>query len=81
MLEIIENLTSEQNSISNNFYQLPSIEEEEIEAEKTVNIKSIEGLLKNKDFLKNFFNYLDSQYPNLKANFEYLVHLKGFINN
>lgn len=74
VIDIIESFPTNEESKENQFYKLPSIEEEEgdIIPEKECCLQRVRRCLKTKDFIKKLLVYFDLQYPNLKANFEYL---------
>jgi len=56
-----------------NFYSLPPIEDDEIETEEeSASEVSYNKFFEDKGNIIKFIKYLDSKYPNLRGNFEYL---------
>lgn len=65
-----------------NFYSLPPIEDDEIETEEeSASEVSYNKFFEDKGNIIKFIKYLDSKYPNLRGNFEYLVIFQEFLNN
>lgn len=63
-----------------NFYSLPPIQDDEIETEEEcASEASYNKFLEDKTNIPKFIKYLDHKYPNLRANFEYLVILQALL--